>query len=883
MQSIQDPGSTLGTAYNIGNLGELQSLTEFIGSTDTTDIYKFTVTETSNVDLLMSDYSGNLDLQLIIDSNDNGRIDDGETIYNKSYYGSAEFNSALGAADYFVRVVQESDTTNTSYSLDLSANSAPASIATDPGSTLGTAYNIGNLGELQSLTEFIGSTDTTDIYKFTVTETSNVDLLMSDYSGNLDLQLIIDSNDNGRIDDGETIYNKSYYGSAEFNSPLGAADYFVRVVQESDTTNTNYNLDLSANSAPSSIATDPGNSIGTAYNIGNLGELQSLTEFIGSTDTTDVYKFTVTEISNVDLFMTDYSGNLDLQLIIDSNDNGRIDDGETIYDKRSYGSAEFNSPLGAADYFVRVVQESDTTNTNYNLDLSANSAPSSIATDPGSSLSSFYDIGNLGELQSLTEFIGSTDTTDIYKFTVTEISNVDLFMTDYSGNLDLQLIIDSNDNGRIDDGETIYDKRSYGSAEFNSPLGAADYFVRVVQESDTTNTNYNLDLSANSAPSSIATDPGSSLSSFYDLETINLNTSEDNRNITEFVGSTDTIDVYKFSLLQTTELDLSMTDYDGNLDLQLIVDSNKNGQIDDGETIYDKNYYGSAQFNSALGIADYFVRVVQESNTTNTNYNLNLKFVGDSIDSIITLETLDAEASENDNDTGVFRIRRQGNTSQVQTVNYSIDTGNQQARNGVDYAELSGSVTIPEDRYYVDLVIAPIDDGHEEVLEQVNITLTGVDNDGVLGVEKTARVTISDNDEPQMLYSDVHRFYQYERGYHLYTSDQNEINHIIEKSSTGELSYSYESEQYKVLAQDKNIVTGETIEGVEPIYRFFNTDTGAHLYTMNETEKSYVQANLSNYSFEGIQYYAFESEPENIDTIPVYRMLNTSSGAHSVF
>ena len=31
---------------------------------------------------------------------------------------------------------------------------------------------------------------------------------------------------------------------------------------------------------------------------------------------------------------------------------------------------------------------------------------------------------------------------------------------------------------------------------------------------------------------------------------------------------------------------------------------------------------------------------------------------------------------------------------------------------------------------------------------------------------------------------------------------------------------------------------------------------------------------------EGIKYYAFKIEPENVKTIPVYRMLNTQSGAH---
>jgi hypothetical protein len=126
----------------------------------------------------------------------------------------------------------------------------------------------------------------------------------------------------------------------------------------------------------------------------------------------------------------------------------------------------------------------------------------------------------------------------------------------------------------------------------------------------------------------------------------------------------------------------------------------------------------------------------------------------------------------------------------------------------------------------------------------------------------------------------VHRFYQYEKGFHLYTSDQNEINYVKEKSNIGELYYNYEAEKYQVLADDKDTVTGEQIEGVEPIYRFFNTQTGAHLYTMDENEKGYIQGNLDNYSFEGIKYYAFESEPENLETIPVYRMLNTSSGAH---
>lgn len=142
-----------------------------------------------------------------------------------------------------------------------------------------------------------------------------------------------------------------------------------------------------------------------------------------------------------------------------------------------------------------------------------------------------------------------------------------------------------------------------------------------------------------------------------------------------------------------------------------------------------------------------------------------------------------------------------------------------------------------------------------------------------------AAFTINVN-ETTLSKTNVHRFYQYEKGSYLYSSEENEIQVVQEKSEAGELAYNYEQEKFTVLADNKDILTGQAIEGVEPVYRFFNTDTGSHLYTMDETEKEYIQDNLANYSFEGIEYYAFESEPEALETVPVYRMLNSQSGAH---
>ncbi|MGD1920915.1 MAG: hypothetical protein ACFCAD_19760, partial [Pleurocapsa sp.] len=126
----------------------------------------------------------------------------------------------------------------------------------------------------------------------------------------------------------------------------------------------------------------------------------------------------------------------------------------------------------------------------------------------------------------------------------------------------------------------------------------------------------------------------------------------------------------------------------------------------------------------------------------------------------------------------------------------------------------------------------------------------------------------------------VHRSFLYDAGFHFYTADENERHDVFERSIDGELKYRYEIVAYRGLSSDKDALTGENIEGALPIYRFFNKDTGAHLYTIDENEKKHINQTLDNYSFEGISYYAFESEPQDIETVPLYRLYNTTSYSH---
>ena len=51
------------------------------------------------------------------------------------------------------------------------------------------------------------------------------------------------------------------------------------------------------------------------------------------------------------------------------------------------------------------------------------------------------------------------------------------------------------------------------------------------------------------------------------------------------------------------------------------------------------------------------------------------------------------------------------------------------------------------------------------------------------------------------------------------------------------------------------------------------------LYTADEVERAYIDDNLPDYSYDGIKYYVFESQPQGIDTIPMFRFLE-SKGSH---
>ncbi|MBK1986088.1 CHAP domain-containing protein [Sphaerospermopsis aphanizomenoides BCCUSP55] len=155
--------------------------------------------------------------------------------------------------------------------------------------------------------------------------------------------------------------------SESITTQLNTGTYYVRVYPYGSA-NTNYNLSLNATAvAPIDYA---GNSTSTARDIGTLNSRRSFSDWVGTADTNDYYRFYVGSQSNFSLNLTGLSADADVQLLNSS--------GGLITSSAADGSSSesISTQLSAGNYYVRVFPYGSA-ETNYNLTVSATSVTSS--------------------------------------------------------------------------------------------------------------------------------------------------------------------------------------------------------------------------------------------------------------------------------------------------------------------------------------------------------------------------------------------------------------------------------------------------------------------------------------------------------------------------
>lgn len=114
----------------------------------------------------------------------------------------------------------------------------------------------------------------------------------------------------------------------------------------------------------------------------------------------------------------------------------------------------------------------------------------------------------------------------------------------------------------------------------------------------------------------------------------------------------------------------------------------------------------------------------------------------------------------------------------------------------------------------------------------------------------------------------VYRFYRPSTGTHFYTASQAEMEQVRD---TMQSTYQLEGVGYSL--------DGGNAQNDDPLYRLYNRRTGTHLYTVSESEKDSILANLSHtYSLDGVAYMV-TSVPTAGD-VAVHRFYSPAKGTH---
>ena len=116
----------------------------------------------------------------------------------------------------------------------------------DPGNTLSKALDIGKLKETRTYNEFVGSVDLEDYYRFELDKTSNFQLSLSGLNQYTRVELILDRNNNGQIENDEVLKRDAASSGASLSTPLGAGTYAIVVYPSDRNYNTTYTLQVSA-------------------------------------------------------------------------------------------------------------------------------------------------------------------------------------------------------------------------------------------------------------------------------------------------------------------------------------------------------------------------------------------------------------------------------------------------------------------------------------------------------------------------------------------------------------------------------------------------------------------------------------------------------------
>jgi|GEM_PF-1858257 len=589
--------NTIENATDLGDLTDREvSDRGTVNDEDRIDFYQFQVGEESEVTVTLTGLTADANLALINDLNENGQVDDGEAIAFSALEGTAdeEIFTVLQEGSYFIRVRQQDGVGLTPYDLTVSAQ------GTD--STLATANDLGDLTNSTVVeTGSVRTGDGLDYYKFSVTLDSTVEINLNGLEGTLTrLELIEDINGDEEVAVEEQL--ASVFLNSEdlvdgISSSIAVGEYFVLVELEQGDTDYQLTIDSQFRAADNSTA--------TAVDLGDITDSSAAdSDLVYDGDPRDFYQFQITEESEVTVNLTGLTGDANLALINDLNDNGVFDAVEAIAFSALEGTAheEIFQVLGAGNHFIRVRQDDGEVApglARYDLSVAAEGTDSTLATA--------NDLGNLTNNSAVeTDSLRTGDGLDYYKFSVTLDSTVEINLNGLEGTLTrLELIEDINGDGEVAVQEQL--ASVFLNSEdlvdgISSSIAVGDYFVLVELEQGDTDYELTIDSQFRAADNSPAT--------AVDLGDITNSSAADS----DLVYDGDPRDFYQFQITEESEVTVNLTGLTGDANLALIRDDDGDGEFDAVEAFAFSALEGTAheEIFQVLDAGNYFIRVRQD-------------------------------------------------------------------------------------------------------------------------------------------------------------------------------------------------------------------------------------------------------------------------------
>jgi hypothetical protein len=234
--------------------------------------------------------------------------------------------------------------------------------------SLATANNLGNLSGSVQFSGLIGGSDKVTFYKFTLAQNSDLSALRTGSTFIDIVDLVADFNRNGLLENNESITRFTYNTAGlSFYEPLPAGTYYFRV-QEAGSVERDYNIQLAVTPKPGNVFPDPGGTFSQALNLGVLSTQRVLKDYIGNLDLLDDYQFTLTQKTNLGVFLSGETQKTPVFIAADKNGNGVYDLGETITSRTS-SQDSFSVTLLPGTYFIQVGRVSPVRATQYTMAL----------------------------------------------------------------------------------------------------------------------------------------------------------------------------------------------------------------------------------------------------------------------------------------------------------------------------------------------------------------------------------------------------------------------------------------------------------------------------------------------------------------------------------